>query len=112
MAILNIERLAAVATIGAFAWEQLIQQTIYVDIEAEIDVTAAAASDNLADAVDYSQLSTQVIEFIGGTPCKLLETLALAIQNFIQENFALEQVRITVHKPHAIPQAKSVSLQI
>jgi dihydroneopterin aldolase len=87
---------------GVFANEREIGQEFFVDVAADLDLTAAAQSDDLADSVDYGAMAKSVLAEITGQPCNLIEKLASRIgQRLITEFSKLDSVTITVHKPSA-----------
>ncbi|MDG1387948.1 MAG: FolB domain-containing protein, partial [Halioglobus sp.] len=53
MDIVYIEGLKTDAVIGVYDWERSIRQTLVLDLELASDNRAAAATDGIADAVDY-----------------------------------------------------------
>ena len=87
---------------GVFANEREIGQEFFVDVLAELDLSAAIESDDLADSVDYGAIAKLVEAEIKGEPCNLIEKLGGRIANQILNNFGkIESVSITVHKPSA-----------
>lgn len=61
----------------------------------------AAASDSLADAVDYSAVASAVVDVLEGEPVALLETLASRIADVALGFAGVREVEVTVHKPQA-----------
>src|SRR4029077_18530269 len=53
----SIRDLAVSAVIGVHPWEREIEQTLVVSVDIAADVAKAAASDELADALDYSAVA-------------------------------------------------------
>ena len=87
---------------GLFANEREIGQEFFVDVLADLDLTSAAASDDLEDSVDYGAIAKLVHSEIIGEPCNLIEKLAGRIgQKLIAEFNKLDSVIVTVHKPSA-----------
>ncbi|MGH3342453.1 MAG: dihydroneopterin aldolase [Carbonactinosporaceae bacterium] len=76
-------------------------QTFVVDVALGIDARKAAATDDLADTVDYGELAIQVIGVVEGEPVNLVETLAERIADVCLAHSPVEEVEITVHKPDA-----------
>jgi dihydroneopterin aldolase len=66
-----------------------------------LDTSKAAASDDLADTIDYGSLATRVVSVVEGEPVNLIETLAERIANVCLADRRVEQVEVTVHKPSA-----------
>ena len=51
-------------------------QDFVVDVTVWLDLAAAAASDELADTLDYGELAQRAAAIVGGPPCDLIETVA------------------------------------
>jgi dihydroneopterin aldolase len=66
-----------------------------------VDTSAAAASDDLADTVDYGALGDGVVRIVTGGPVRLLETLAARIADLALADPRVSQVVVRVHKPQA-----------
>ena len=60
---------------GVFDFERRDGQDFVVDVDLELDLRPAAASDELADTVDYGALATGLAAVLAGEPVNLLETL-------------------------------------
>jgi 7,8-dihydroneopterin aldolase/epimerase/oxygenase len=86
---------------GWFAFEQEEGQTFVVDVELFVDTTVAAASDDLADAVDYASVAFAVLAVVEGEPLALIETLAQRIADVCLADARVGRVAVTVHKPEA-----------
>ncbi len=63
---------------GVYDFEREQGQDFVVDVVLEIDTRQAAASDDLADTVNYGDLATGLADVVGGEPVNLLETLGRA----------------------------------
>lgn len=87
---------------GVFEPERANGQRFIVDVDWWIDISYAAKTDRLYDAVCYKALFDTVVPFIVGKPCRLIETLAERICAALLESFpAIAALNITVHKPDA-----------
>ncbi|HSK26279.1 MAG TPA: dihydroneopterin aldolase [Jiangellales bacterium] len=86
---------------GWFPEERAAGQRFRVDVVLGVDTTAAAASDDLADTVDYGTLATDVEAIVAGEPVRLVETLAQRIADRCLDDPRVEEVDVTVHKPEA-----------
>src|SRR3977135_4647764 len=64
---------------GVFDHERRDGQDFVVDITVWIDLAAAAASDDLADTLDYGALAQRAADIVAGPARKLIETVAGAI---------------------------------
>ena len=53
--------LAAECIIGFIEWERRVKQTVVVDLELPVDCRRAAATDDVADTVDYKRVAKRVL---------------------------------------------------
>ncbi len=80
--------------------ERSLGQPFVVDLEAELDLSAPAASDRLDDTVSYTQLYRAVKAVMEGEPRNLLESAAGAIAGRVLEQHPqIGAVRVRVQKP-------------
>lgn len=86
---------------GVFYHERRDGQDFDVDITAWLDLGAAAASDDLADTLDYGALASRAAEIVGGEPCDLIETVASRIADAVLRDARVVAAEVTVHKPAA-----------
>jgi dihydroneopterin aldolase len=98
--------------IGFIEWERRTKQTVVVDIEMPVDCARAAASDEVADTLDYKKVAKRLIAFVSGSDFKLVETLAHRAALLILEEFEVEWVRLSVNKPGAIRGSKDVGVAV
>lgn len=86
---------------GVLDSERRDGQTFAVDIALETDISAAAASDDLAQTVDYAVVAKRVASIVGGEPVDLIETLAARIADACLVEARVTAVEVAVHKPEA-----------
>ncbi len=86
---------------GVFDFEKRQGQRFMVDLVIGIDTTAAAASDDLRDTLDYGSLVTSVKAAVEKDPVDLIETLVQRIANVCLTDVRVEWARVSVHKPDA-----------
>lgn len=98
--------------IGFIDWERQLKQTVVIDLELPCDCARAAASDAVADTVDYKQVAKRVLAFVGDSQCQLLETLAHRLAEALLDEFALAWVRLSINKPGAIRHSRDVGVSI
>lgn len=79
--------------------EQARGQRFVVDVALDLDLRPAAASDDLAHTVDYSELTRRVAETVRGGPWHLLESVADRVARTCLESDRVVVVEVTVHKP-------------
>jgi 7,8-dihydroneopterin aldolase/epimerase/oxygenase len=86
---------------GWFAHETERGQTFVVDVVLHLDTRPAAASDDLADAVDYGTVGRAVLAVVEGEPVRLIETLAQRVADACLVDHRVASVEVVVHKPEA-----------
>ena len=112
MDILYIRNLKVDAIVGIFSWEKRIRQPLHLDLEIALDIRQAAATDNIAYALDYKTVSTRLTEYIRHSEWHLIETLAEKIATLLMEEFGVTWLRLRLSKPAALPASDSVGLMI
>ena len=86
---------------GVFDHERRDGQDFVVDITVWIDLTVAAASDDLADTVDYGVLAQRAADIVAGPPRQLIETVGAEIADDVLRDERVHAVEVIVHKPGA-----------
>lgn len=98
--------------IGFIDWERRIRQKVVIDFELPVDCARAAARDEVADTLDYKRVAKRIIEFVGASEFKLVETLAHRVALLVLEEFGIEWIRLAVNKPGAIRGSRDVGVEI
>ena len=86
---------------GVFEHERIDGQDFVVDITVWIDLAAAAASDELADTLDYGALAQRAADVIAGEPRNLIETVAAELAEGVMTDERVHGVEVVLHKPNA-----------
>lgn len=81
--------------------ERIEPQPFEVDVILRRDLSAPAASDDLADTIDYSDIFTRVGEVVEGRSYRLIEALAGAIADALLAAHPIDDVEVRVRKPKA-----------
>ena len=90
--------LRAVGIHGVLPEEQSRAQPFEVDIELAVDLVAAGRSDDLADTVDYGELTSDVARVITSERHALLERLAQRVAEVALADERVAAVTVTVRK--------------
>ncbi|MEJ2567165.1 MAG: dihydroneopterin aldolase [Gammaproteobacteria bacterium] len=98
--------------IGVFDWERRVRQTVILDLDLAADIRRAAASDDLADTLNYKALAKRLIDFVGCGEFQLVETLAERVAELVMEEFAVPWLRLRVNKQGAVRGARDVGVII
>lgn len=86
---------------GVLPHERQLGQRFVIDVVLEVDLAPAAASDDVADTVDYGTLAGDVAAVVSGTPADLIETVADRVAGRCLADRKVGAVEVTVHKPAA-----------
>ena len=108
---LVIHELVAECRIGVTNEERQRTQTLWIDLELEIDAARAAARDDVYEAVDYAELVSSVKQLIESKPYRLLETMAEDIASLVLGHFATNQVFVRVKK-RALPRIDYAAVEV
>ncbi len=77
---IQLRGLRVIATHGVLPEEKSIAQPFELDLDLWVDLAPAAASDRLADTVDYAGVVAAAVAVVGSSPpVELLERLAGAV---------------------------------
>jgi dihydroneopterin aldolase len=112
MDIVYIRGLRAQAVIGVYEWERLVRQTLVVDLEMASDTARAAASDAIADALDYAAISQRVLALVEESQYQLIESLAAEVARVVTGEFGVPWLKVRVSKPGAVAEAEDVGVVI
>lgn len=86
---------------GVFDHEREDGQDFTIDLRLLVDLSDAAASDDVTDTVHYGELAEKVAAVVAGEPVNLIEKLAQRIADAALGDERVHEVEVTVHKPHA-----------
>ena len=86
---------------GVFDHERRDGQEFVVDITVWLDLDVAAASDDLADTLDYGDLAQRAADIVAGPPRQLIETVAGEIADGVMADERVHAAEVVVHKPGA-----------
>jgi dihydroneopterin aldolase len=99
---------------GVLAEEQTRAQPFEVDLEIELDLSAAGASDDLADTLDYGALCESVRDVVAREHYQLLERLAARIAEECRRDPRVARAVVEVRKlrPPIAAHVESVAVRI
>ncbi len=86
---------------GVFEHEKRDGQEFLVDLTLWLDLSAAAATDDLARTVHYGELAELAAGVIAGPSKDLIEAVAGEIADSVMQRYEVHAVEVTVHKPSA-----------
>jgi len=97
-----IEGLSLHAYHGVMAHEAKVGQSFGIDLELEIDLSAAARSDKVMDTVSYDKVVECASKAFSAQRFRLIEAAAGRVADAVLAAFPrVSSVKVTIHKPHA-----------
>jgi dihydroneopterin aldolase len=110
--IVFIEDLKVSTTIGIYAWERKIKQTLAFDIEMAADIRRSAETDAIEDTLNYKAVAKSVIALVEASEYQLVETLAEKVAAMIRDEYDVLWLRLTLYKPGAVRGSRAVGIRI
>ncbi len=87
---------------GVMAYESKVGQTFTIDMVLDIDLAAAARSDQVKDTVSYDQVVACASDVFCAQRYKLIEAAAGKVADAVLAKFSrVRSIEVTIHKPHA-----------
>jgi 7,8-dihydroneopterin aldolase/epimerase/oxygenase len=86
---------------GVYDFEREQGQDFLIDVLLELDLSRAAASDDVTDTVHYGELAERLVAITAGEPVNLIETLADRLVTAALTDTRVAAATVTVHKPQA-----------
>jgi dihydroneopterin aldolase len=99
----SVRDLSVRTVIGVHDWERAIEQTLVFSVDMVADVLTPAASDDLADALDYSAVAATITAVVREGKFRLIETAAERVAERLLADHGLAWLRLEVRKPIAAP---------
>lgn len=96
--VIALRGLRVVGTHGVLPEEQIRAQPFELDIDIEADLAPAAASDDVADTIDYGAAADLVRRLVETESFRLLETLADRVARALLADPRAAAVTVTVRK--------------
>lgn len=112
MDIVYIRDLRIETIIGVYGWERQVRQTLILDLDMGADIARAAATDDIADALDYKAVTKRTIAFVQGHQFQLVETLAERLAAMLREEFGIPWLRLRINKQGALRGVRDVGVEI
>ncbi len=99
---IQIKNLRLRTVIGANNWERNVLQDVIISISFKYNAKQAEKSDRIEDVFNYKTLTKKIIKEVEESKFNLLESLVNHIYKIVKENRELQNVTVTVEKPHAL----------
>ena len=98
--------------IGIYDWERETRQFVSIDLEMPVDIRRAAATDDIADTLNYKKVAKRILGYVEASSFQLVETLIERIAEIIITEFDVDWVKVTLSKPGAIRNSRDVGVAI
>ena len=95
----SVRGLSVPAVIGVHAWERDIEQTLVFNVEMAADVRRSAATDDLADPLDYAAVARTISSVVRAGKFRLIETAAERVAERLLADYPVTRLRLELHKP-------------
>ncbi len=109
---IHITGLRVECIIGINDWERKVKQEVVIDITLHADLSRAGESDDIADTVNYRDISKAIQEHVEASSYGLIEAMARNIATICLEPDAVVRADVSVQKPGALRGADSVGVEI
>ncbi|RFC32012.1 MAG: dihydroneopterin aldolase [Candidatus Nitrotoga sp. SPKER] len=112
MDIIFLRELKVETLIGVYEWEKRVPQTLQLDMEIALPNARACQSDDIHDALDYSEIVRHIQTVLSNHHFNLLEALAERIAQILLIDFNVSWVKVSVAKLNAIRDSRMVGISI
>lgn len=110
---LYIKDLKLEANLGCLAWEKAIKQPILINLSFNYNTKAARNSDDITQALDYTQVITAIETCVNQKHYALIEHLANELMIALFKQFTLmESITLQLAKPNIVRHCKEIGIQI
>lgn len=96
--VIELRGLRALGRHGCLPEEQQRDQPFEVDLDVAMDLSAAGASDDLDDTMDYGAAAQAVVAVVAGEPSALLERVAERIAQVVLADHRVRSVTVAIRK--------------
>ena len=86
---------------GVLNGEREVGQEFVIDTKLELDLSAAAQSDDVTDTIHYGELAVAIASAVQRDPVNLIESVAQRVVDLALAYSSVTRVTVTVHKPSA-----------
>jgi dihydroneopterin aldolase len=100
--VILLEGIQVPAALGVTAAERRTRRPVLLDLEVEVDLRAAGASDRIGQTLHYKHIFEVVEDVAANQQHKLVEALGERIARAVLARFPADAVTVTVRKPTPI----------
>ena len=104
---ISIVDLEITCIIGILPDERVKEQILLLDIYLEVDFGDSNIADDINETIDYTKIAELATQLAISKKYNLIESFCYDLNNLFLDTFKIiQQSKITVKKPNAIPKAK------
>ena len=104
---ISIIDLEITCIIGILPNERVKEQTLLLNINLDVDIGDSTFADDINETIDYTIIAEMATQLAITKKYNLIESFCKDLNNLFIETFqVIQQTRITVKKPNALPKAK------
>ena len=104
---ISIVDLEITCIIGILPNERVKEQTLLLNINLDVDIGDSTFADDINETIDYTIIAEMATQLAITKKYNLIESFCKDLNNLFIETFqVIQQTRITVKKPNALPKAK------
>ena len=104
---ISIVDLEITCIIGILPNERVKEQTLLLDIYLDVDFGGSNIADDINETIDYTKIADMATQLGSSKKYNLIESFCHDLNNLFLDTFKIiQQSKITVKKPNAIPKAK------
>ena len=111
IATISVQGFEVACIVGILDRERVEPQLVYVDVDMDYDIEAAAAADDFKQAIDYVAMSECMRDLLVERQYHLLETFVVEGVEKLLGQYPAKRARIKVMKPGAIHEANWTALE-
>lgn len=98
--------------IGVNGWERKTKQKVLIDVDLFGDWKKPARTDDIRHAVDYRDVTKNIVTFVARSKFHLVERLAEQIAGLCLESRGVRSATVRLFKPKALSDADTVGVEI
>ena len=104
---ISIIDLEITCIIGILPNERVKEQTLLLNINLDVDIGDSTFADDINETIDYTKIAQLATQLAISKKYNLIESFCYDLNNLFLDTFKIiQQSKITVKKPNAIPKAK------
>lgn len=109
---IQLTGIPAQGIVGVYDFERHAPRPLPIDLTLWCDLSAAAASDDVAQTIDYDHVTAIAHAVCAELQPDLIETLAGTIAERILADPRITAVTVTVHKPGAVAGVEDIAVRL